>query len=208
MTKVDKLSSYYRFHAPVYDATRWTFLFGRSKINQWMAQKQPDSLCEIGCGTGKNLEQIHSYSKRSKEIDLHGVELSESMIKQAQKRLSELSNISVTQAAYHQDYFEKPKEALLFSYSFTMMDFSAVEFAEMVAKDIKPGGYLALVDFFDSPSLLFREWMSTNHVTFHPHLIDILEPYFDFELCEINKAYLGMWSYVVLGGVRKSGGRV
>lgn len=206
MTKVDKLSTYYRFHAPVYDATRWTFLFGRSKINQWISQKQPDTLFEIGCGTGKNLEQIQDLSKNNKEIELHGVELSESMIKQARKRLSNISNITVTQSAYHRDYFEEPQNALLFSYCFTMMNFTAEAFAEMVAKDIKPGGYLALVDFFDSSSLFFREWMSKNHVTFYPNLIDVLEPYFDFELCEVNKAYLGMWSYVVLGGVRKSGG--
>jgi S-adenosylmethionine-diacylgycerolhomoserine-N-methlytransferase len=26
------IERYYRFHAPVYDLTRWTFLFGRSGI--------------------------------------------------------------------------------------------------------------------------------------------------------------------------------
>jgi S-adenosylmethionine-diacylgycerolhomoserine-N-methlytransferase len=203
MTKIDKLTSYYRFHAPLYDATRWAFLFGRSKINEWISQKLPDAVIEIGCGTGKNLEQIHYLSKDKKCIDLRGVELSESMINKTGKHLNSISNISITQGTYNQDFFRNPKEALLFSYSFTMMNISAEVFAEILAKDVKPGGFLALVDFLDSPSLFFREWMAINHVDFSPNLLDALQRYFDFELCEINNAYLGMWSYVILGAIRK-----
>ena len=56
------LPGYYRFHARIYDATRWSFLFGRDRLINLAAEtvardglERPARVAEIGCGTGRNL---------------------------------------------------------------------------------------------------------------------------------------------------------
>lgn len=51
------LTAYYRWHARIYDLTRWAFLFGRSQLIHKAAYRvvQPARILEVGCGTGRNL---------------------------------------------------------------------------------------------------------------------------------------------------------
>ena len=47
------LTRYYRWHAPLYDATRWSFLFGRAALIRGIAlHRRPRRILEVGCGTG------------------------------------------------------------------------------------------------------------------------------------------------------------
>ncbi|MDZ7659193.1 class I SAM-dependent methyltransferase [Fodinibius sp.] len=56
---VKNVAQYYQLHAPIYDATRWSFLFGRTKlIKQIPALPANAQILEVGCGTGKNLIQL------------------------------------------------------------------------------------------------------------------------------------------------------
>lgn len=54
------LSRYYRWHARLYDATRWSFLFGRAALIRSIAgfRAPPRHILEIGCGTGSNLLRL------------------------------------------------------------------------------------------------------------------------------------------------------
>ena len=56
----EKMRAYYRFHAGIYDATRWSFLFGRKTLlyNLPVRTDIPQSLLEVGCGTGHNLRLL------------------------------------------------------------------------------------------------------------------------------------------------------
>src|SRR5262245_41403501 len=52
------MSNYYRMHAPIYDFTRWMFLFGRKQIIADLRLKRGEVVVEVGCGTGKNFSAI------------------------------------------------------------------------------------------------------------------------------------------------------
>ena len=54
------LRRYYRGHARLYDATRWSFLFGRAALIRALARVSPPPrhILEIGCGTGSNLVRL------------------------------------------------------------------------------------------------------------------------------------------------------
>ena len=50
------LERYYQFHSRIYDATRWSFLFGREEVLLRAASvTTPKRILEVGCGTGRNL---------------------------------------------------------------------------------------------------------------------------------------------------------
>ncbi len=87
----DALRRYYRLHAPLYDATRWSFLFGRTGLVTLSRQRQPGvrRILEIGCGTGKNLESI---ARAFPEAEIRGLDLSAEMLEQAGKRVRPLGD--------------------------------------------------------------------------------------------------------------------
>ena len=56
------LTRYYRWHAPLYDATRWSFLFGRAALIRGIAlHRRPRRILEVGCGTGANLLRLSRW---------------------------------------------------------------------------------------------------------------------------------------------------
>ncbi|MEZ4622108.1 MAG: class I SAM-dependent methyltransferase [Caldilineaceae bacterium] len=55
-TDPQTLTRYYRFHAKLYDLTRWSFLFGREALIRTLPGCcRATRILEVGCGTGKNL---------------------------------------------------------------------------------------------------------------------------------------------------------
>ncbi len=55
------MQRYYRLQSKIYDATRWTFLFGRKRIIRELPvleQKAALEVLEVGCGTGYNLKRL------------------------------------------------------------------------------------------------------------------------------------------------------
>ena len=72
------LTRYYRWHARLYDATRWSFLFGRTAlIRAIAADSQPRRILEIGCGTGSNLLYLH---RQFPDAAITGLDLSADML--------------------------------------------------------------------------------------------------------------------------------
>lgn len=81
------LQRYYRLHAPLYDLSRWAFLFGRQRLCKEIAKRAPARVLEIGCGTGRNLDQL---AKLLPKATLTGADLSADMLVQARRRLGGL----------------------------------------------------------------------------------------------------------------------
>ncbi|MGB4876086.1 MAG: class I SAM-dependent methyltransferase, partial [Candidatus Competibacter sp.] len=72
------LTRYYRWHAPLYDATRWSFLFGRAALIRGIAlHRRPRRILEVGCGTGANLLRL---SRWFPDADITGLDLSADML--------------------------------------------------------------------------------------------------------------------------------
>ncbi|MBI2966427.1 MAG: class I SAM-dependent methyltransferase [Bacteroidetes bacterium] len=80
-TVSDKVKSYYRYHALIYDATRWLFLFNRKKAIEKLSIQPSDTVLDFGCGTGLNFKYIMQRSK-----NLTGIDFSNDMLDKAKKK--------------------------------------------------------------------------------------------------------------------------
>lgn len=61
---------YYRLHARIHDLTRRTFLYSREHLIRLAAAHcQPQTILEVGCGTGKNLLHLGVSSRQLSSQD-------------------------------------------------------------------------------------------------------------------------------------------
>jgi len=198
----ETMRGYYRLHAAIYDATRWSFLFGRTGILKKLpiATNAPQSLLEVGCGTGHNLRFL---AKHYPNLHLTGVDVSPDMLSQAGKSLVKYSSrAQLLEQAYGPDAppLSQTPDIVLFSYALTMFNPGWEAAIERAWQDLPVGGSIAVVDFHDTPSGAFRWWMGRNHVRMEGHLLPFLQSKFRTELLEICPAWLGLWRYVLYVG--------
>ncbi|NGP88924.1 class I SAM-dependent methyltransferase [Fodinibius halophilus] len=190
-TNVEK---YYRFHSRIYDATRWSFLFGRDQLLDMIPvlPSQPRIL-EVGCGTGKNLDRLQYHFP---DAHLVGVDLSPAMLNIARNKLSDTKQVELVQAKYGSEELNlEPFDLILFSYSLTMFADGIEDIMAQVSKDLNKRGYVAVVDFNTSPYKWFRQWMGMNHVDLNGHILPLLNKYYRPVETQKDDAYLGLWSY-------------
>lgn len=195
------LQQYYQWHAPFYDATRWSFLFGRqSLINNLPALPSSPRILEIGCGTGVNLERLKATYRDAR---ITGLDISAEMLKCATRRLGDAAHITLKNQKYGlSNEFHAPFDLVLLSYSLTMMGNEMELVIRRVSHDLAPNGCIAVVDFHDTSSRFFRRWMNKNHVTMDGSLLAILEKNFAPVDVTINSAWFGLWSYMQFIGKR------
>ncbi len=190
------IERYYRWHAGIYDLTRWTFLLGREAlVREVAASFIPSSILEVGCGTGKNLEQL---GRRFPRARLWGLDLSGDMLAVAEKKLKNLApRLTLVQAAYDRPVGEGHFfDLVVFSYALSMFNPGWEEALSAASLDLAPGGAIAVVDFHDSGSRLIKRWMGLNHVRLDGHLLQGLKSRFPRHVATIRPAFGGLWSYL------------
>lgn len=194
-----KIDRYYRFHSLIYDATRWSFLFGRDKLLE-MIPDLPSSprILEVGCGTGHNIKQLQKHYPKAK---IAGIDLSQHMLKRANSKLEDSNSIHLHNRRYGLDgpNFDS-FDLILCSYSLTMCGDGLESIFNQISADLKPSGYIAIVDFHHSPYRWFRRWMSKNHVNLSRKILAKLKHRYQPVKREVNDAYLGLWSYFLFIG--------
>ena len=202
--QVSRIQSYYRFQSKIYDWTRWSFLFGRRTIVKALPFRQEDRfhLLEIGCGTGSNLAMA---AKLYPAAQLTGMDVSADMLRIAQGRLKDERKINLLEQPYRKTYYTwtGKLDAVLFSYSLTMINPQWKELLEQALTDLRPGGVIAVVDFHFSRHQWFRRHMSNHHVRMEKHLIPELADLFKVEISQVRSAYLGVWEYMLFVGRKK-----
>jgi S-adenosylmethionine-diacylgycerolhomoserine-N-methlytransferase len=189
------LARYYHWHAPLYDATRWSFLFGRAALIDAIAERQqPQRILEIGCGTGSNLLQLR---RKFPTATLMGVDLSADMLARARRKLADDSMpVALMQWRYDQPLLLRYHfDLVLFSYCLSMMEPGWEAAIQAALEDLRPGGLLAVVDFHDTPSANFRRWMACNHVHMTGQLLPYLQVHCHPILRHVQPAYRGIWRY-------------
>jgi S-adenosylmethionine-diacylgycerolhomoserine-N-methlytransferase len=197
-----RMEQYYRVHAAIYDATRWSFLFGRGAIVQYIAQAiTPTTILEIGCGTGHNLLTLH---RAFPAATLVGIDAAPSMIARAQRRLgTNIKHVVLVPQVYDQPLRpQRPFDVVLCSYSLTMINPGWDAVITHAVADLRPGGVLAVVDFHDSPVQAFKRWMGVNHVRMDGHLLPVLAAHVIPQRQEVRAAYGGLWRYLSFIGTK------
>jgi S-adenosylmethionine-diacylgycerolhomoserine-N-methlytransferase len=193
------LERYYQFHSRIYDATRWSFLFGREEILRRVAcLASPQRILEVGCGTGRNLAGLRN---RFKAAHITGVDLSEQMLSIAAQKVRD-DQITLLRRSYSAPVHAGHTgfDLVLFSYALSMFNPGWEQAIDAAWDDLDEGGLIAVVDFSHSRFSWFRRWMGVNHVRMESHLWPYLSRRFTPLLDERFSAYGGVWSYGIFIG--------
>lgn len=176
---------FYRYHALVYDKTRWMILHGRRRAVEALQVRRDASVLEIGCGTGLNFRYVleHLDPQRGR---LLGLDFSADMLRQASRRVERAGwrNVELIQGDATQLRLGRTFEGILFAYSLTMIpDWPAA--LRSAREHLAPGGRLVVLDFgtFDGWGPLapvMRAWLRANHVeTRRPYVETMREVFGD-----------------------------
>lgn len=197
------MKTYYSFQSKIYDLTRWSFLFGRDGILREipLLRQGVYNFLEVGCGTGTNLKTLASHFPKAK---ITGLDVSTDMVKRAQKKVERFNGrVRVIEEPYSENLCLNQKfDLILFSYSLTMINPQWESLIQQAYRDLRPGAYLAVVDFHDSRINWFKEWMKQNHVRMDSHILPVLKSLFTPEVEEVKSAYSGTWQYFKFIGSR------
>jgi S-adenosylmethionine-diacylgycerolhomoserine-N-methlytransferase len=180
----------YRWTRHVYDATRRYYLLGRDRMLRRLADDLPDAagttpaVLEVGCGTARNLRCLADMAPAAR---LYGLDASEEMLDTARRSLdrSGLPNVTLGQGLAEEVDppamlgTSGPFDAVFFSYVLSMIPTweAAVEAA---LNQVRPGGTLAVVDFWDQGDLpgwfrtLLQSWLDLFGVHHRPELLAYL----------------------------------
>ncbi|BDC47961.1 O-methyltransferase [Bryobacterales bacterium F-183] len=194
------LGRYYRFHAHIYDTTRWAFLFGRRKlIREVGARIRARRILEVGCGTGTNLMELARQYPAAK---ITGVDLSADMLAKARRKLSDHGpRVSLLHRAYDEPLSKAGEgfDLIVFSYCLSMINPGYDKVLQVARQDLAPGGAIAIVDFHATGSKWFRRWMAFNHVRFDGHILKAVQDIDGLQLdrCLLESAYGGWWQYLL-----------
>lgn len=198
----ESLQRYYRFQSQIYDATRWSFLFGRKEILEAARRHvTPRRVLEVGCGTGTNLV---SLVRMFPEAEITGLDLSVHMLAKARRKLG--NRVRLVCGAYGEvEIPGGPFDLVVFSYCLSMVNPGFDKLIGQAIADLENGGAIAIVDFHDTPWGWFRSWMGLNHVRFDGQIQQTLDNiHVSLELCQIKQAYGGLWRYLLCVGVKNS----
>ena len=195
-TAVEK---YYRFHSRIYDATRWSFLFGRTAILENLVGDPPQNILEVGCGTGRNLVKL---GRRFLSARLTGIDLSAPMLDLARKKTVSFGpRVQLLHQAYAGPLCESSGyDLVLFSYALSMFNPGYDTAIAAARSDLVPGGRIAVVDFHDSHFGFFERWMGINHVRMNGQLRPLLQSLFTPTTDRLCPAYAGVWRYLLFVG--------
>lgn len=196
------MQRYYKLQSKIYDATRWSFLFGRNQIIQEIPMDDNGqwNILEVGCGTGYNLNNL---AKRFPKAKLTGLDVSTDMVDLSIKNTQGYADrVTVLAQPYMlgDTIWNEKLDLVLFSYSLTMINPQWKDLIMQAKADLKPGGFIAVTDFHDSRNLWFKKHMANNHVRMDSHLTPLLSQEFTPVVNQVKSAYMGVWQYMLFVG--------
>lgn len=200
---VSSVQRFYRFHARVYDSTRWMILHGRGRAVDLLQLRPADRVLEIGCGTGLNFGLIVKRLDATRGR-LTGLDFSSDMLDRARRRVERRGWRNVSLVYDDATQFDLPTrfDAILFGYSLTMIpDWGAA--IERAHAHLNPGGRMVVLDFgrfegWGPIAPLMRAWLRANHVETSSAYVDKLRH--TFGNVDVRR-WLGGYSFTAL--VRK-----
>jgi len=159
-----RLQAFYAPQAKAYDNFRERLLHGRRELAERVMAGLPTpagaTLVELGAGTGRNIEFFGANLACFGQITL--VDLCPALLEIARQRTRDRPNVRVIEADALCFRPDQAVDAVIFSYSLTMIPDWKSAIANALAM-LKPGGILGVVDFTVSPrqSGFARHWWKT-----------------------------------------------
>ena len=179
----------YRLTRHVYDVTRAYSLLGRDRMLAKVVTTPGTSTLEVGCGTARNLIKL---ARRPEPGLLCGLDASQEMLDTAAASIARagvpaagherirlrqgLAEQLDARAMFGRD---EPFDTIFFSYCLSMVPTwpGAIEAA---LANLKTGGHLVIVDFWDQRDLHpvfaagLKRWLAMFHVHYRPEVHDAL----------------------------------
>ncbi|MBL8877908.1 MAG: class I SAM-dependent methyltransferase [Phycisphaerales bacterium] len=172
---------FYRYHAYVYDSTRWMILHGRRRAVETLAVQPNSEILEIGCGTGLNFRFVQERLDPSAG-KLVGLDFSEDMLERASRRVESQNwrNVELMRADASTLQLARRFDGILFAYSITMIpDWRGA--LRRAFEHLKPDGRMTVLDFgqfrgWGPLAPVMRGWLRANHVeTLQPYIETLRE---------------------------------
>lgn len=179
------MDNMYRWTRHVYDISRKYYLLGRDCLIENLDAKNGEAICEVGCGTARNLIKM---AKKYPQATFFGLDASDEMLKTASLNLKRanlenkiLIKQSFSQSFLPSDIFQtsRPLDKIVFSYALSIIP----PWKESInhAIDLLPsGGEIHIVDFGGQESLPagFRKFLfwflDKFHVYYKPEILEYL----------------------------------
>jgi S-adenosylmethionine-diacylgycerolhomoserine-N-methlytransferase len=173
----------------VYDVTRAYYLLGRDRMLAKVATNPSTATLEVGCGTARNLIKL---ARRPEPGLLCGLDASQEMLDTAEASIARAGvpaagherirlRQGLAEALDAKTMFgrDDPFDTIFFSYCLSMVPTwpGAIEAA---MANLKTGGHLVIVDFWDQKDLPgvfaagLKKWLSMFHVHYRPEVHDAL----------------------------------
>ena len=192
---------FYRFHACVYDATRWAVLHGRRQAVRQLRLRPDSRVLEVGCGTGLSFRHIlkHLDSARGRLV---GLDFSPHMLVRARRRVAarHWSHVELREGDATRVRLDEAFDAVLFAYSLSMIPDWPAALALAQAR-LREGGRLAVLDFgtfegWGPAAAVARAWLRLHHVRSDGSCIEAIRASFaDVQV----RHYLGKCCFIAAG---------
>ena len=185
----------YRLTRHVYDVTRRYYLLGRDRLLEKVETSRDTATLEVGCGTARNLIKL---ARRPEPGSLYGLDASHEMLETAAQSIERTLDLhaepggppgngpivlrqGLAEQLDAQRMFGRdgPFDTIFFSYCLSMIP-TWPGALEAAMSNLRPGGRLLIVDFWDQrelPSVFaagLKAWLSLFHVHYRPELHDAI----------------------------------
>ena len=179
----------YRLTRHVYDVTRAYYLLGRDRMLAKVITNPSTATLEVGCGTARNLIKL---ARRPEPGLLCGLDASQEMLDTA---AASITRAGVPAAGHERIRLrqglaecldvksmfgrDQPFDTIFFSYCLSMVP-TWPGALEAALANLKTGGQLVIVDFWDQRDLPgvfaagLKKWLSMVHVHDRPEVHDAL----------------------------------
>jgi S-adenosylmethionine-diacylgycerolhomoserine-N-methlytransferase len=180
------MDNMYRFTRHIYDASRKYYLLGRDTLIARLNAKPGQYICEIGCGTARNLRKL---APRYPHAHFYGIDASDEMLKTARKILKNkgLANKVRIAQGFAQSFdpktifaLDRPFDTFLFSYALSIIP-PWRESLDHALELLPAGGEIHIADFGGQEELpeRFRNflfwWLDKFHVYHKPEILEHLK---------------------------------
>lgn len=179
-----QMDAMYRWTRHVYDLSRKYYLLGRDQLISGLDAGADQNICEVGCGTARNLIKM---AKAYPKVHFYGLDASDEMLKTANASL-EKSGARVNLAQGYSQSFDPaamfgltaPLDKIVFSYALSIIP-PWRESIDHALSLLPIGGEIRIVDFggMEQQPAWFRKfifwWLSLFHVYHKPEILAYLQ---------------------------------